>query len=153
MRPGYLVWAALACATLCGADDVKPRKRSIAIEASPTILAKGTECRVELQPDVQSREKTEQVTYDGTIAETTEEGIMLLVTSEQRKLTHTSPYATRVPFGNRLFKNVGIGMSKPKEEKKIWIPNEKIRLVIRLNVPEAVEPRVTVAPNQESERE
>ena len=151
MRPGYLVWAALACATLCGplvsADDAKPRKRSIAIEASPTILAKGTECRVELQPDVQSREKTEQVTYDGTIAETNDEGIMLVVTSEERRLTHTSPYATRVPFGNRLFRNVGIGRSKPKEEKKMWIPNEKIRLVTRLQAPEPVESTAAVAPN------
>jgi hypothetical protein len=139
MRPRYRVWTAVVCvflfATSVDAGDPKPRKRSIAIEASPTILAKGTECRVQLQPDVQSREKTEQVTYDGTIAETSEDGIMLLVTSEDRRLTHTSPYATRVPFGNRLFRNVGIARSKPKEEKKLWIPNEKILLLTRTDNP------------------
>ncbi len=133
MQTRYLVLAALACLipafTIFSAGEPEPRKRSITIEASPNLLAKGTHCRVELEPDVKSRANTDQVTYEGKIDSTTDDGIMLVVTSESHRVVQTAAYAPRVPFKNRLFRNIGIGEMTPKDAKKVWITNERIKLV------------------------
>jgi hypothetical protein len=118
----------LGCVTAFAADE-PTKKRTIAIEASPTILAKGTLCSVDLFPEEKTRGQSDQPSYIGTIVETSETGMLLLVKAESHRVVHNATYGTRLPYVGRMFRNIGIGKTDLKEEKKLWLPIDKIQIV------------------------
>jgi hypothetical protein len=102
---------------------------------SPPALvlpATGTQCRVELKPEKDDKGRIIQVSYEGKVAESREEGITLAVSSVRRTQT-TNALGSRIPILNRLFRNVGIGRMKPGEEKPVWIPEPAILSVKELD--------------------
>jgi len=121
------------------ADDEKDRDHAIQIVASPSILPKDARCRVELNPERAGRGET-WMAYEGTIAKATDEGVMLAVTSVQERRVDEVPYASRIPYVGRLFRNIGIGVRAPGERKDVWIPSGQIRSVRLLADPESKAP-------------
>ncbi len=110
------------------ADDSKGREHQITIITSPSVLPAGTRCQVELIPETNDRKDVVETVYEGKVAKANDDGITLSVASVKRKVSDGSA-ASRIPFVNRLFTNVGIAQPKLGEEKDVWIPAEKIRSV------------------------
>ena len=109
------------------AGDSRGREHQITIIARPSALPAGTRCQVELIPET-NKQKEVVVIFEGKVASATDEGLMLTVSSLRRRdISHSS--ASRLPVVNRLFKNVGVALAKPGEEKDVWIPAEKVRSV------------------------
>jgi hypothetical protein len=112
-----------------GQGEVEDRPRPITIVASPALIPKGSECRVELRPQEKGRTETVTTTYEGTIAGSTDEGVMLTVSSVESRTVQKTPGLSEVPLVNRLFRNVGIGRQKVPDVKEVWIPAEKVRSI------------------------
>ncbi|WZP00121.1 hypothetical protein EP7_001738 [Isosphaeraceae bacterium EP7] len=102
---------------------------------SPPALvlpATGTQCRVELKPEKDDKGRIIEVSYEGKVSDSKEDGITLAVSSVKRTHT-TNVLGGKIPILNRFFRNVGIGRMKPGEEKPVWIPEPAILSVKELD--------------------
>lgn len=110
-----------------------PKTRPIKILASPSILQPGTPCRVEVDEQPPTVYRTVVTTYEGIVVEADDEGIRLDVREVRRE--NAVPAISRLPFADRLFRNVGIG--RPASDAKdppVAIAAAKIRSVAVLPI-------------------
>ncbi|WP_165233292.1 hypothetical protein [Aquisphaera insulae] len=104
------------------------KPRPITIVASPSILQPGTRCRVEVEERPPTALKSIVTTYEGTVAEADDRGIRLDVREVRR--VDSVPAASKLPFSDRLFRNVGIGRPDPDQKvPPMAIAAAKIRSV------------------------
>ena len=95
-------------------EPAGPKARPIKILASPSILQPGTPCRVEVDEQPPTVYRTVVTTYEGTVVEADDEGIRLDVREVRR--VNAVPAVSKVPFSDRLFRNVGIGEARARRE-------------------------------------
>lgn len=134
MRPRHACLLALTAAAISGSsaramgEPEAPARRQITIIASPSTIPVGAQCLVEMSPESNDRGETLEISHEGKIAEAKDDGISLTIASTRQVITKGGS-ASRLPVVGRLFRNIGIGHPKPGEERKVWIPAEKIRSV------------------------
>ena len=105
-----------------------PKAGSIKIIASPSILQPGTFCKIEVDEQPPTAYQTVVATYEGAVIEANDQGIRLDVREVRR--VSAVPVASKVPFSNRLFRNVGIGKPAPGAKlPPVAIPTANIRSV------------------------
>jgi hypothetical protein len=128
------------------ANDAPAKRESgvrIQMVASPSVIPKGSRCRIDLLPKIDQAKRAVETHYEGTIVEATDEGISLKVASS--RLETTPKFAVANPIGRRLFRNVGIGRVDPDHQETIWLPAASIKTVI-LDRSDAVKPGATPTP-------
>ena len=126
---------AMVClfARAAAAENPESRPRPVVIVASHSILPKGLSCRIELSPESISESETSLTFYEGTISETTDDGIRLTAATIESHSLRNSPYS-RLPFLGRYFKNTGIGRS-PVKKADVLVPVAKIKAITLLENP------------------
>ena len=109
-------------------EPAGPKARPIKILASPSILRPGTPCRIEVDEQPPTVYRTVVTTYEGTVVEADDEGVRLDVREVRRETA--VPAVAKVPFSDRLFRNVGIGRPAPDaKHPPLAIAAAKIRSV------------------------
>ncbi|QEH38799.1 hypothetical protein OJF2_74090 [Aquisphaera giovannonii] len=135
--------AILAPSRVLGFPDERAgaRARPIASVAGPPVLKPGTRCRIEVEERPPTAFRSVVTTYEGIVVEADGEGVCLDVREVRRE--HSVPAAMRLPFSDRLFRNVGIGRLAPGEKHPpLAIAAAKIRSVTVLpaGTPGAAQP-------------
>lgn len=103
------------------------RSRPVVIVASASILPEGAKCRIEMAPEP-SGEFAKTITfYEGTIAGSTKDKVLLTSASIEVHAVNHHPLS-HVPFLGRLYKNTGIARS-PLEEKEVPVPVNQIKSI------------------------
>ncbi len=126
------VWLAagiMAClfARSSFAEDLATPSRNVQIFASPSILAKGTQCRITMHPHSINDSGMSVRTYEGTIKQATKTHVLLTAATIEERFTNTSFY-TQIPYLRRYFKTTGIARS-PIEEPEVQLPIEKMAFI------------------------
>ena len=134
--------AILAPSLVVGFPDVpaRPKARLIKILASPSILKPGTPCRIEVDEHPPTAYRTAVTTYEGTVVEADDEGVRLDVREMRR--VDAVPAVSRIPFSDRLFRNVGIARPAPGAKlPPVAIAAAKVRsiTVLPAGTPQAAE--------------
>ncbi|WP_165247331.1 hypothetical protein [Paludisphaera soli] len=132
MRPRSLGLAMSACAMLAGAvlaagepgpgGAETPRAHVVPPEV-------GSRCRIELNPTTAGRDET-VAEYEGVVVRSSAEGVGLSVVEKRVTVVRKTPLA-RVPYLERLFRNVGVSRSGSGAGAEVWLPTATIRSVRR----------------------
>ncbi|WP_422927957.1 hypothetical protein [Singulisphaera sp. PoT] len=118
-------------------DESKPRP--IKIIASPAILQPGTSCKIEVDERPPTAQRSVVTTLEGTVIGADDKGIRLKVHESRREIG--VPIASKLPFANRMFRNVGIGRPAPgAKNPAVAIPASKIRSVTILSMSKEIAP-------------
>ncbi|MEW4568614.1 hypothetical protein AB1L88_12185 [Tautonia sp. JC769] len=126
--------ALLAIVPLAHAKAAAGDEAVITIIGSPTLIPEGSRCVIALKP-VANRQNTVATTFEGTVVEASARQIVLSVTETRRVASENSPGA-KIPFVNRLFRNIGIAATTPGEERIVSIAAETIQSVQCLSLRE-----------------
>jgi hypothetical protein len=99
----------------------------VLVMTPPSLLPKGTKCRIVMQPEDPEKFPTTFTIYEGTIQDAAKNEVVLTEASFQVHATNTNALG-RLPFLSRFFKNTGTARAEV-EEKELRIPVDEIRSV------------------------
>jgi hypothetical protein len=112
---------------------------SVLIKASPAILNDGTRCRLELRAEsTPSGQVTDS--YTGRVIGSNSRGFFVQIEDETHRVEMRAEPKASLPFVNRRFRNVGIGRTSARADRKLWIPAEKVALIEVLPLADVQQP-------------
>jgi hypothetical protein len=133
-NPWIIAAAVVAIVPLAHADAAEGDEEVITIIGSPSLIPEGSRCVITLKP-VADRQDTVETTFEGTVIVASAGEIVLAVTQTRRVSSANSPGA-KIPFVNRLFRNIGIAATTPGEERIVSVAAPTIQSVQCLGLPE-----------------
>ena len=113
--------------------DAPPRSAQVVIRANPTVLPKGTRCRIALPAKPTGLWSSSSTIYEGEIVQTAADRLLLRATALMAR-SDSRPPLLGLPFIDRHFRSTGVGM-QPLEGREIWLRVKEIDSIEVLELP------------------